>query len=231
LALLDLGNLAAPKYLKAIEGPLTRKLVVSGSRAYGLSGGINVGSPISQDQYYSASESFSLDTYDLSFGDDFFLLNSSRHDQPYDFVSGRSRALVVKAGYVFVADSGGLKIIDLTDYTKTFAHPTSGYVHGLAIADNLLAAAEDNGLELFDIRYPTKPSFRGRLAIRTGPEYGFADVAIAGEHVLVVNTNTGLHVIDARTTNLLEVGRYAATGCDKVVLAGNYALVAQGSRA
>jgi hypothetical protein len=228
LAFLDVSDPMLPRYTKSFQGGIPLRITTSGNQAFTLAGRESPGPPVSPDSFFMGARPRALDTYDLSGREKPILVDSAFTDYAYYW----ARSLAVKGNYAFLADCYGqcLSILDLTDHSKKFTQPTTGSIRGLTIADDRLAVAKDNGLELFDISYPTKPRSRGRFGVVGDPAYSFSDAAIAGQYIVAVNTDSGLHVIDASTTNLVEVGRYAFPGSEKVVIAGRYALVSHATQ-
>jgi hypothetical protein len=127
-------------------------------------------------------------------------------------------------GYTYLATEMGFNIQSGTG----FSFPLLGAGRGVEADLDQLAIAGANGVEVFDLTIPDRPARRAVLA-RIGSAY--IGVAISEHHLIATDENTGLHVLDSNHgPELVEVGSYGERGFGKVVLAGNYAIVAHGSQ-
>jgi len=95
----------------------------------------------------------------------------------------------------FVASGGGVYVLDVTDPARPVelseAIRTRGVVLGLGLRSNrLCVAANEAGLEIWDVSVPSGPSFMGRLDT-PGQARG---VAVAGSHAYVAGQRAGLQV-------------------------------------
>ena len=95
-----------------------------------------------------------------------------------------------------------------TNCVRLGRYGASGDVNGVAVAGNYAFVADDDGLQVVDVRNPANPVRAGGYAAG-----GYAvDVALWGNHAYVT-VATGLQVIDvSNPTNCVRVGGYDTRG-------------------
>jgi hypothetical protein len=129
--------------------------------------------------------------------------------------------------YSYVADGGGLQIIDITNpkapYIKGYCS-TPGTAREVALSENYIYMADHTaGLQIIDVSSPDEPTIVG-----SSPGYAFG-IAHAGNYVYVANHDYGLQVIDVSTpTSPTIVGTCDTLGTAyQVAAAGNFAYVTE----
>jgi hypothetical protein len=145
---------------------------------------------------------------------------------------GTTVDVAVAGNYAYVADGfSGSYIIDVSDPTNpTLAGSpgSSDYASSVAVAGNYmyLAVGYDswNGMEIIDISTPASTHVVGQFPI--GSPYGYAavDVTVVGSYAYVIDTYTGLHIINiSNSAAPVEAGLFSIPSGQKAVVMGNMA--------
>ena len=131
---------------------------------------------------------------------------------------------MIRGNYAYLP-GGAVLGLNLTAQNSRFSRTSLVQSREIDLADDALAVSGVGGLELFDLANPTTLVARGTFGLA-------GDIAVSGRRVVATDfANGGLHVIEsAAGTNLVETGVYPSDGFGNVALAGNYAVVAHGSR-
>jgi hypothetical protein len=138
--------------------------------------------------------------------------------------------IAIFGNYAYVADWGGLQIIDISNPAKPTLkglYSTSfGDTHELVVISGNYAymAAGSSGLQIVDISDPANPTFKGSC---NAPD-NTLEVAVSGNYAYLANKESGLHIIDTSTpSNPTLKGSYDTPDLARgVALSGNYAYVA-----
>ena len=228
---IDVGDSRIPTYLKdpylnpnyqPERKPVGLGIFTSGNRAY-IFGGEGFAGETSE-VYFLRSSTQRLYVYDLT-----NRKNPSRVNDTEINLFSLNRDLSIRENYGF---AGGLRAFVVFDFatSQRFDQTTAVDVRTIDTKDNLAVVGGGNGLEIFDITNPTNPLPRGRFGALGAATNAFVDLALNNRRIITIETNGGLHVIDANDPyNPIQIASYTATGFEKVALAGNFAVIAHGA--
>jgi hypothetical protein len=139
---------------------------------------------------------------------------------------GLPRATVIKGDYAYVAASGILSIIDISNPANPLQvgyYDTPGFVQNLTIVQNYIYLVDTNGMIILDISVPTAPT--KVAAFETG---GPKDLVVSGNYAYVADLSDGLRIINISDpiapseTTLVGAAGYVYD----VAISGKYAYVA-----
>lgn len=133
-----------------------------------------------------------------------------------------------QAKYAYVADSGGLSVVDLSALSVVSRLPISASYDVKLVGSTLYLAAGEEGLVLIDVTNPILP-----LEISRKNTPGLAqDLAVADSSVYVADGDAGVHLIDVSTPLVPVLKRSFPTSSPALGVAldisGGYVGVAEG---
>ncbi|NQS99250.1 MAG: T9SS type A sorting domain-containing protein [candidate division Zixibacteria bacterium] len=146
-----------------------------------------------------------------------------------NFAAGCATDAVVQGDYAYLAAGyGGLKVVDISDYTDpqyVGYYMSPGYSEGIDVADTIACvAAIENGLRLIDVSDPSAPVEVGVFEDWTH----IYDVKVIGNLAYAASSGAGVTIIDvADPFNPVMVGiTYLSFDARGIDVEGDYAYIA-----
>jgi M6 family metalloprotease-like protein len=147
--------------------------------------------------------------------------------------SGAHNAVAIQGNYAYVAEGGGLTILQISNNTSfqfISQVPLEDVARKVTVSGNYAYVGDNwGGFYIIDISNPNNAHTVGQAYIKQGMFDGMAtDIAINGTYAYVLNERFGLKVFDiSDPTDPFEVGYYLAPNwCYGIKIVGHYAYIA-----